>query len=868
MRVPRRAVSRDVRAGVHYAAPMMVLRGRETAGIRRLREPITTGVPLARGLAREASELRLLTAAGVVIPAQREILDRWPDGTIRWLLLDFQVDAEPRRELSLELAAGKPEPPVPSDLRIESDAAGFSVDTGAARFAVTRDRFAPFRSVRVGGAEQLQAARSGWDCVDADGRTWTPHVRALEAERNGPLRATLRAEGDLAADGGRPLLAFIARLDFFAGLALVRMTLTVRNPRRAAHPGGHWELGDAGSVLFRELSLRLAPAGADRVSWSIDPAVPLAESRGNFDLYQDSSGGENWRSPVHRTRDGGIPTRLRGFVLRTGDAEREGARAVPRVVLHDGRSGVSVSVRKFWQNFPKGVRAADGVLRVALFPAEFAAVHELQGGEQKTHELWLAFGPAALEPSLDFARVPLRLHPEPAWFAASGVLPYLTVPATDTDETWLRLVSQALDGDSSFAAKSERADEFGWRHFGELWADHESRYHEGPELFVSHYNNQYDVVYGALLQLARTGDTRWFDIAGDLVRHVIDIDVYHTDEDRPAYSRGLFWHTAHYVDAGLSTHRSYPRGHTGGGGPSNEHNYATGFAHWWFLTGDPDSRAAAVERAAWVIVADDGARTRFALLDRGPTGLASRTREDSYHGPGRGAGNSISCLLDGWRLTGDERFFEKAVELVHRTIHPGDDPDAMGLADSETRWSYTAYLQELARFLDELALAGRLGEPYAYARASLLTYARWMAGCERPALEFPERLEHPTETWAAQDLRKSEVFRFASLHVRGEERERFRERAEFFFQHSLATLDEFPSKSCTRPVSLLMRYGMAETWFRRNPDASRPEPEWRGTFAPRKHFVPQRTAALRKLAVLAAAGTALAVVVAAWLLAR
>ncbi|MGQ0723197.1 MAG: hypothetical protein ACT4PE_16735 [Candidatus Eiseniibacteriota bacterium] len=848
---------------------MMVLRGRESAGIRRLREPITTGVPLPRGLAREASELRLRTAAGTGIPAQREVLDRWPDGTIRWLLLDFQVDAEPDRELALELVVEEePERPVASSLRIEADATGFRVDTGAARFAVSRDGFAPLGSVQVEGAELLDPLRSGWDCMDAAGRSWTPRVRIAEAERSGPLRATLRVEGDLAAGVGRPLLEFVARLDFFAGLALVRVTLTVRNPRRAAHPGGHWELGDAGSVLFRDLSLRFAPAKADRVSWSTDPAAPLEEARGNFDLYQDSSGGENWRSPVHRTRDGGIPTRFRGFVLRTGDAEREGERAAPRVVLHDGRSGVSVSMRQFWQNFPKGIRAADGVLRVELFPAEFAALHELQGGEQKTHELWLAFGPSALAPSPDFARAPLRLHPDPEWFAASGVFPYLTVSGRDTDETWSRLVSQALDGDSSFAAKRERADEFGWRHFGELWADHESKYHEGPEIFVSHYNNQYDVVYGALLQLARTGDPRWFEIAGDLVRHVIDVDVYHTDEDRPAYSRGLFWHTAHYVDAGLSTHRSYPSGHTGGGGPSNEHNYAAGFACWWFLTGDPDAWAAAVERAAWVIAADDGTRTRLALLDRRSTGLASRTRDDSYHGPGRGAGNSLACLLDGWRLTGDERFFDKAVEIVHRTIHPGDDPDAMGLADSETRWSYTACLQELARFLDELAAAGRLGEPYAYARASLLTYARWMAASERPALEFPERLDHPTETWAAQDLRKSEVFRFASLHARGEERERFRERAEFFFRHSLDTLDRFPTRSCTRPISLMMRYGLAETWFRRNPDASRPEPQWRGTFAPRRPFVPQRTAALRKLAALVVVASSLAVVAAGWLITR
>jgi hypothetical protein len=143
-----------------------------------------------------------------------------------------------------------------------------------------------------------------------------------------------------------------------------------------------------------------------------------------------------------------------------------------------------------------------------------------------------------------------------------------------------------------------------------------------------------------------------------------------------------------------------------------------------------------------------------------------------------------------------------------------------------------------------MAEAGKLGEPYAYARAALLTYARWMAEHERPALDFPERLDHPTETWAAQDLRKSEVFRFAMLHSHGEERERFHERAEHFWRHSIDTLDGFATKGRTRPVVLLMRYGLMQPWFKRHPGDARPEPEFAGTFPPPVRFVPQKARAI------------------------
>ena len=80
-----------------------------------------------------------------------------------------------------------------------------------------------------------------------------------------------------------------------------------------------------------------------------------------------------------------------------------------------------------------------------------------------------------------------------------------------------------------------------------------------------------------------SGDVRWYQLMRDLARHVIDIDIYHTQEDRPAYNGGLFWHTDHYTDAATATHRSYSRanrdtqgGSRYGGGPSNEHNYTTG----------------------------------------------------------------------------------------------------------------------------------------------------------------------------------------------------------------------------------------------------------------------------------------------------
>ncbi len=219
-----------------------------------------------------------------------------------------------------------------------------------------------------------------------------------------------------------------------------------------------------------------------------------------------------------------------------------------------------------------------------------------------------------------------------------------------------------------------------------------------------------------------------------------------------------------------------------GGGPANEQNYTTGLMLHHFLTGSPASREAALELARWVIDVDDGTKTVFRWLARGYTGRASQSQNSGfdYHGPGRGAANSIAALLDGHRLSGDAAFLAKAEQLIRRCIHPADDVPARNLLDAENRWFYTMFLQSLGRYLDYKAEQTNMTiASTPTPRACLLHYARWMATNEYPYLEKPEILEYPTETWAAQDMRKSEIFKYAAKHSTGAGRARFLERSEF-----------------------------------------------------------------------------------------
>ena len=264
---------------------------------------------------------------------------------------------------------------------------------------------------------------------------------------------------------------------------------------------------------------------------------------------------------------------------------------------------------------------------------------------------------------------------------------------------------------------------------------------------------------------------------------------------------------------------------------------------------------------------DDPRGTVLKWLSRTPTGLATESGAGGYHGPGRAAANSILALLVGHQLTGDMKYLAKCEEVIRRVVHPAQDLDRLDLLNAELRWFYTMTLQALGVYLDHKAERGQLDRMYAYARLTLLHYARWMAVHERPTLSTPEKLQYPNETWAAQDLRKVEVFQFAAKHADPAERAKFLERADWFFTTSVTTLAGFETRSLCRPVVLVMRYGWPRAWWQRHPDATAPAPAVAATAADLgawAMFVPQKVIAVaraKRLVVLGAAAFVAVVVV-------
>ena len=319
------------------------------------------GVPLPIGFAFPATPWGVSIGGSPPSRAQTRILATWPDGSVKWLhvvFLEVAYSGESSRLTLAPMSVGSLEEQVevsPSVLRVLQDQGAVTIETSSGRFRVACHDDRIFSEVSSGDAGWLDSSGCRLMCTDVKGGRWPSQVESLRIRESGPLRAVVVVSGRL---GRRTGLRFTASLTFHALSNLIRVQTTVKNPRRARHSGGYWDLGDPGSLFLRDLSLEFSiPAPAERkIEWIEEVEKRPVASQGDFlEIYQDSSGGRNWQSRNHINRDGEIPLSFRGYRVRSQERESYGLRASPVAKIRWGDKYVSCALEEFWQKFPSAL---------------------------------------------------------------------------------------------------------------------------------------------------------------------------------------------------------------------------------------------------------------------------------------------------------------------------------------------------------------------------------------------------------------------------------------------------------------------------------------------------------------------------------
>ena len=718
----------------------------------RSAEPVSCGVPLARGFVRQASELALLDAQGAAVPVQVKVTSTYRDGTPRWVLLTFFAHAPARDKVVYTLTRGH-RPPVPETLTYELNKGRVSIDTGAARFQIDTNRFRLFDSVAVGGQSLVAAHGIGGAVLEEEsGSQHRIETRAtsVRVEEKGPLALVLTVKAEFRPGQALALADFVCHMTFYAGKSEVRVFYTLHNPRAHRHPGNTWDLGTGGSVFMEDFSLRL-PLVEDQ--WASRIGVGHSPLKADA-LFQDSSGRPHWNSANHVDKDLQIPLSFSGYrVLRDGQRVHQGQQADGWIQVHGVGGGVAVGVRDFWQNFPKALSYANDTIRIGLWPRESAGVHELLGGEQKTHEMLWVFHNArttrmAIAQRMQAFHSPMYPMPDPVAVYATRAL-WATGPIDRQDfprleQTCDTFVNPAGPSAQSMVTQWDLIDEYGWRHFGDSFADNEASpaamqqdfpQHHVDGRPISHYGNEYDVNYGIILQGLRRADPRWMWVADVKCRHYADICIYHTDADGArAYCHGPFTHTTHDTAALRSTHRMYPSETEkydltyASGGPNAGHCYVASLAQHYYLTGNLTSRAAFLEVAGWTV--------------------HSLWFTQMMMGDKRGIGCFLMTHVYAYQLTQDPIYYEAALTMIDQVREPFEGLGATLFVKAAARFvdmkiENQEFDRDYARALDKMLMFGDL-----YLSLPLDKPKRWLEqAC------FYAQVLYTCHLYAAQDHR-------------------------------------------------------------------------------------------------------------------
>jgi len=498
---------------------------------------VTGGVPLPRGAYRDGAEFDLRAPlTGARVPLQASPLVRWPDGSIKWLLMTFVGDSRPGDNTFLLTGGGnRPEPGSP--IRVTRKGGGaVVVDTGPLQLWLREGQAGLWDRLswtpEAGSSPSLTVPPPRLSIRTTDGRQQAvlPVESRFAIEEAGPLRAVLRVERAGPIEEGA--IDYQVRMYCYAGQPWLRIDLTLTN---CSDPGSlQAEPGPALSpergireVTGLPLSFRLPEGLPAEAMIGREGQPPLACDPASVMLLQDTD--------QHYT------------VLQAGEVREVGERAAGWMRV----GPVALGCREFWQQFPKSLSfdATTGQLALDLCPADSEAPWRWYPGAAKTHQLVLSFGAGA---GRDLVLRPLVAGLPPAELRASAAVPLFG----DVDpDSWPQL--EHLIGDSHH----------GWLRFAA----------NGKSPGVGNYgdpggNGYHGQDYDLLLHYFRTADPTLLRIAAAAALHRADLDIMHYPEQ---FYRGKHCHgyTTYHWDP---SHRRI----------ANIMNWTSGLYYYYCLTGD------------------------------------------------------------------------------------------------------------------------------------------------------------------------------------------------------------------------------------------------------------------------------------------
>jgi len=626
----------------------------DTLGRRWESWPVTVGMPFPQGELHTPDNARVLAPANREAPSQLRVLAVWPDGSVKWLLVDFQADVQSNRQAIYRLDYGRDvaHTKSPSPLRVSEDRNAIKVDTGALKFNVSKKRFTLFENVTLAGQAGRfigSSQKQGSVVVDDEGASYRSSLGTgytATVEEQGPCRVVIRCEGWHESQKKRKRLKCIVRIYAYVGKSFLRMFHTIidaEHPKQKtlkqmeikapprAHHFYHYMLSRKAWDYFAELAIDLPVTVGATPTCEIGGHLP-GKKPVNAIQYVDDSYYVHTGSSTAEKDELAHGRQLRGWACVAGPAR-----------------GVTVGVRHCWQNFPKGFQLEKNHVRVLLWPAAVPPL-PIAKGVAKTHELFFYFhkggsSVAGSDNVMQALQHGLLATARPNWYSNSRALNNLLPLDRQRFPKGERLLDDALN---RLLHERRARRMYGMMEFGDHGAS----------------NAEVDLHCHGFLRYVRTGDRRYHDYAEAMSTHFMDVDVrhYHTN---PRLQGGAILHPR-----GLQ-HFEY--------GVHVCHNYVEGLLLHYFLSG--------YQRA--LDVAKLMGDCMINIME--PSGLATHDGQPDGESCGRDNGRILIGLSELYLATGQQKYLAgatKAFQYLRKTQRPDGSWYAWTPADIDRKMGF------------------------------------------------------------------------------------------------------------------------------------------------------------------------------------
>lgn len=500
------------------------------SGVDRQSEPVTVGIPFPMGMLHEKNGVPQLGLERTN-SYQFRTLAKWPDGSVKWVLIDFEADVKADSSIN-EIKVIRGDGNSHGILALDKKNV-IVVNTGVMTVEIKKRGFNLFDSVVLSGKKIISSGNSkGIVAVDEKANEYTASNdkdSAVVIEENGPVRVVIKASGGHVRNGEK-LMDYTVRMHFFKNKSNVRVIYTLRNASKKQFKHSYIRALNLSTTInvTDESDVRTPTHTSiieENLSYKNDKLVYYQAVSDFPQAYAGDSFYNRAPIPLEYKKGSKIHFVQEGYWIKKNDKElargliNEYSDVAFIDVIDRDSTGVMIGIRFAAGHWPKSLKAqGDGTISIGLWPEENEVGYWIRYGSHNTFEAMYDFHTKPTDPAISMKKFqyPLIARAPVEWYnnTVNGIYPLYNFASFADEKKYVQ------EKDWEYKMNNRRPDMKIWRYHYWGWGG---------------FLNQYDFAQISLVNFLRERSDfahsgEYFLEAEARFNYNADWSVYHSDD--------------------------------------------------------------------------------------------------------------------------------------------------------------------------------------------------------------------------------------------------------------------------------------------------------------------------------------------------